>query len=159
MKVSIMHVGELDLACTSTDPYYILGCKNSPELHKEDFITQSGETLSPGDRITYIGSNKTSTGFDILSTKEYTSFRYDGMIESENGALVVWTPVKNGVAQELRHRDYVCMYYAHFVEEMNGRCILIYTNMAGAARIIETEIFKRCEEGETTPLLQEKNQK
>lgn len=126
-----------DLMADSESPYYLLCVKNDIEIIKKPIKLKTGNKIEVGGTLAYLGSKKTSAGFDNLHPVSPWLFRYVGMIEDDGKFYVLW---ESGIEN---FGEYKNVYYAHsaFIGDDGVIRALMYTNRAGSGRIIEADVF------------------
>ena len=142
MSVTEWNYEGFTLSGGAQTPYYLIGFKKEIEIHKKEIHLDTGDTLSPGDTVAYLGGHKTSAGFSELHPVAPVLFRYDGVIRVNKEEYVIWSPVQeNGTALEMEpFGEFIKVRYAHGLIE-GKETFLVYTNRAGAGRIVETKIY------------------
>jgi hypothetical protein len=123
----------------SDQPYYIIGFTKAPIINKRSLLLASGHKLSPNDTLAYLGGKKTSAGFDALHPIAPFCFKYVGMFSDEDDDYVLWEATG---ASDHFGKEFESVYYGHSAVIIKGTATaLIYTNRAGAGRVIEADIF------------------
>lgn len=126
-----------DLMADAESPYYLLCVKEDIEIIKKPIKLKTGDKIEIGGTLAYLGSKKTSAGFDNLHPMSPWLFRYVGMIDDNGKIYVLW---EGGITN---WGEYSAIYYAHsvFINDDNIVRALMYTNRAGSGRIIEADVF------------------
>lgn len=138
-----------ELLASSEDPYYIARFFKMPDIIKKPLRFQNGETLEVGEHIAYIGGDKLSAGYDMLYPFAPIVFRYDGItMDLEGKELVLWMPIIEDDGKDAidfsADKDAVFVRYAHSRYSYDNKDMLLFTNRAGAGRVIETTNVYRC---------------
>lgn len=132
-----------ELLSSSNDPYYIARFFKKPSIVKKPLNFQSNDVLQVGESVAYIGGDKLSAGYDMLYPYAPMLFRYDGIaVDLEGKEIVLWMPVIEKSGEEAidfsKDKDAVFVRYAHIKYNYNNHDMLLFTNRAGAGRVIET---------------------
>lgn len=130
-----------DLVVISDAPYYLAAFTQTPQIEKRPLPLASGDILHPGDTVAYLGSHKTSAGFENLHPVSPTLFRYLGVANMLDQSLVIWQPEVDGVDYLIEKNGYSNIYYAHSFFESGGVTKLVFANRTGAGRLVETDRY------------------
>lgn len=140
-RVCIWHQVGYDLVATVHEPYNFLALQRAAQIEARPIRLESGGTIEPGSTVAYLGSDKSSAGFDMLYPVEPGVFRYLGVIATLDDTFAVWQAERDGKPMPYRQKGYEVIHYAHSLVDMGGFDMLLYRNHTGAGRVIETVHF------------------
>ncbi len=134
---TVWHENGFDLMADAESPYYLLCIKEDIEIIKKPIRLKTGDVIDVGGTLAYLGSKKTSAGFDNLHPIAPGLFEYVGMIDRDDDTYVLW---ECGIDFK---GEFIAVYYAHSVLNADDGAIraLFYANRAGSGRVIEADIF------------------
>jgi hypothetical protein len=141
---------EFSLLGSAHLPYYLMCFRGGvdPDIKDKPLVLSCREMLSVGDTVAYMDGKKTSAGFSELYPHAPTVFVYNGVYycDEDDTEYAVWHLMDEETEEELAllpFAEFGKIFYAHAIlkTESEAGISLVYTNKAGAGRIIETERY------------------
>ena len=159
----------IDFKLFTTSWHFVAEFATPPVLDKKDMPTTNGEKLRVGEKITWMGDERTSAGFVALDLKNGYEFEYIGMLDAElwDGkeyrpeTMVFFDVFKNGIKANTPIQGKTlfdageerCAYPAYILGVLEDEVNLYFHTRANSGRMTCTETIVKNTAAETAEAL------